>query len=176
MSRLDQLQYPQLRIHGPLTAFFPGAEFMKPVANGDWQMGQSKQFLEHLQSNQHPLSTVEMETIKAYLPRSFALYYTQRHLEEATGAIPTHYLLYYATRTFYLLTIFTVQKVLKGVEGEVRSGRPGVECPFLLLRIVLELCVSINGYRDISAGTADVCVWKIHCCIIAVKVRSATLG
>lgn len=157
MSRLDQLQYPQLRIHGPLTAFFPGAEFMKPVANGDLQMGQSKQFLEHL-------------------PRSFALYYTQRHLEEATGAIPTHYLLYYATRTFYLLTIFTVQKVLKGVEGEVRSGRPGVECPFLLLRIVLELCVSINGYRDISAGTADVCVWKIHCCIIAVKVRSATLG
>lgn len=157
MSRLDQLQYPQLRIHGPLTAFFPGAEFMKPVANGDLQMGQSKQFLEHL-------------------PRSFALYYTQRHLEEATGAIPTHYLLYYATRTFYLLTIFTVQKVLKGVEGEVRSGRPGVECPFLLLRIVLELCVSINGYRDISAGTADVCVWKIHCCIIAVKVRSATLA
>ena len=48
MSRLDQLQYPQLRIQGLLTALSCGSEFKKLVANGDVQMGQSKQFLEHL--------------------------------------------------------------------------------------------------------------------------------
>lgn len=62
---------------------------MKLVANGDVQMGQSKQFLEHL-------------------PRSFALYHAQWHLEEAAWAVPTHYLLYGATWTSYLLAIFTV--------------------------------------------------------------------
>lgn len=108
-----------------------------------------------------------METVKAYPPRSFALDYAQRHLEEAAGAIPTNYFLYDAARAFYLLTVFTVQKMLKGVEGEVRAGRPEVECPFLLVLSILDLCVSINGCRDISAGAADVCVRKVHCCIMA---------
>lgn len=108
MSRLDQLQYPQLRIQGPLTALFIGSGFIELVANGDMQMGQSKQFLEHLHLNQHSLSPIQMETIKAYLPRSFALYHAQRHLEEAAGAVPTYDLLYDAPRTSYLLAFLTV--------------------------------------------------------------------
>ena len=51
MSRVDQLQYPQLRIQGPLTALFSGSECMELVANGDVQMGQSKQFLGHLKAD-----------------------------------------------------------------------------------------------------------------------------
>ena len=56
MSRVDQLQYPQLRIQGSLTALFSGPGFMRLVANGDLHMGQSKQFRAHLQSNQLPTS------------------------------------------------------------------------------------------------------------------------
>lgn len=52
--------------------------------------------------------------------------------------------------------------MLKGVEGEARSRRPGVEHPFLLLFIILNLYTCINGCRDIIAGAADVCVWEIH--------------
>lgn len=71
-------------------------------------MGQSKQFLEHLPFNQLSMSIEQMETVKAYLPRSFALYHAQWHLEEAASAIPTYYLLYDTSRTSYLLAVFTV--------------------------------------------------------------------
>lgn len=108
MSSVDQLQYPQLRIQGALTALFSGPGFMKLVANGDVQMGQSKQFLEHLQFNQPCMSTMQIATVKAYLPRSFALYHAQWHLKEAAGAVPTHNLLYNAPRASYLLAIFTI--------------------------------------------------------------------
>lgn len=81
---------------------------MKLVANGDVQMGQSKQFLEHLQFNQLSMPSIQVETVTAYLPRSFALYHAQWHLEEAAWAVPTHYLLYGAAWTSYLLAIFTV--------------------------------------------------------------------
>lgn len=74
MSRVDQLQYPQLRIQGVLTALLSGFGIKELVANGDVQMGQLKQFLEHLQFDQLSVSIIQMKTIKAYLPRSFALY------------------------------------------------------------------------------------------------------
>lgn len=52
--------------------------------------------------------------------------------------------------------------MLKRVEGEVRSPRPGVERPFLLLFVTLNLCTCIDGRRDIVTGAADVRVWKVH--------------
>ena len=58
MSRLDQLQYPQLRIHGLLTALFSANGSKTLAANGDVQTGQLKQFLEHLQINQSSKSVV----------------------------------------------------------------------------------------------------------------------
>lgn len=108
MSRLDQLQYPQLRIQGLLTALFSGSGFKRLVANGDVQMGQSKQFLEHLRLNQLSRSIVQMGMVTAYLPWSLAFQYTQWHLEKAARAVPTHYLLCSTTWTSYLLAVFTV--------------------------------------------------------------------
>ena len=62
--------------------------------------------------------------------------------------------------------------MLKGVEGEVRSRRPRVERPFLLLFVISTFCASINERRDISAGATDVCVWESHCCRTASIFRS----
>ena len=57
--------------------------------------------------------------------------------------------------------------MLERVEGEVRSPRPGVERPFLLLFIILNLCIRIDGRRDAVAGAADVGVGEVHHCRVA---------
>lgn len=57
--------------------------------------------------------------------------------------------------------------MLEGVEGEVRSRRPGVESPFLLPLVILRFCLSITGRRNISAGAANVYVWEVHICRMA---------
>lgn len=54
--------------------------------------------------------------------------------------------------------------MLERVEGEVRPPRPGVERPFLLLFIILNVYICIDGHRDSVTGTADICVWEVHHC------------
>ena len=56
--------------------------------------------------------------------------------------------------------------MLKRVEGEVRSARPGVKCSFLFLFVVLRLSgrarARLYGGRSIVTGTTDVHVWETH--------------
>ena len=65
------------------------------------------------------LKILHVLAMGAYLPPALALHHRNGHLEEAVGAVPAHDLLYYTTRTSYLLAFFTVQEMLWGVQGEI---------------------------------------------------------
>lgn len=84
----------------------------------------------------------------AYLPAAITLDHSARELEQAAGAIPAGNLFDDASGTSYLVTVFAILEVLKGIEGEVCAARLWVKGPLLFFIFR----VDFSGFVRILAG------------------------
>ena len=110
-----QLQYPQLKIHGPRSDRWTGSGWIDVTAKGPIHIGQLKQFLVHLHKLQSQDCHLRAERTMAYLPTSLALDHARRHLEQAIRTVPCHNFFQRASWTSNLLAILAIQKVLQRV-------------------------------------------------------------
>lgn len=147
------MQYGQANIQGPCWLGFPVALSSVLTARGAVHIGQLKQFLAHLQEsghqNQHCFVAKQNRNNRLHLPIAFTPNHTTRRLKQTIRAIPTHNLLRYAPRTFDLMTILTVQKLLGRVERKVGAWRSRIKSPAIILFVILRT-ITKAGLRDVS--------------------------
>lgn len=127
---------------------------------------------------------------KANIPTTVTAHHATWSFKQAVGTIPAHDFLRYASGTFDLVTVLTVQQLFRWVQGEIRSGRSRIKCLFLLLFFINILIIwlvrlfstfvgcgvplwgrflwrfsrpSLPGRirdRRVGTGTGDIGVWK----------------
>ena len=104
-----QLQYPQLKIHGPMSDRWTGSGWIDVTARGPIHIGQLKQFLVHLYRLQSHVCHLKAGRILAYLPTSLALDHARRHFKQTVWTIPCHNFFQRTSWASNLLAVLAIQ-------------------------------------------------------------------